>query len=75
MTIEENMSAGLGKCVGKEKGLDPSVKKNHVSGCAAIVFFLGATRTIHIVGSYTPVAVVRGEWLHLWQFHSFQLLN
>ncbi|KAJ8658657.1 hypothetical protein O0I10_005697 [Lichtheimia ornata] len=40
MTIEENMSAGL--------------------GCAAIVFFLGATRTIHIVGSYTPVAVVRG---------------
>ncbi|KAI9484683.1 hypothetical protein BDB00DRAFT_965006 [Zychaea mexicana] len=40
LTIEENMSAGL--------------------GVAAIIFFLGATRTIHLVGSYTPVAVVRG---------------
>ncbi|KAI9244464.1 hypothetical protein BDA99DRAFT_472579 [Phascolomyces articulosus] len=40
MTIEQNMSAGL--------------------GVAAIIFFLGATRTIHLVGSYTPVAVIRG---------------
>ncbi|KAI9319356.1 hypothetical protein BX666DRAFT_2025657 [Dichotomocladium elegans] len=29
-------------------------------GCSAIVFFLGATRTIHLIGSYTPVAIVRG---------------
>ncbi|KAG2223164.1 hypothetical protein INT45_011510 [Circinella minor] len=40
MSIDENMSAGL--------------------GVAGIIFFLGATRTIHLVGSYTPVAIVRG---------------
>ncbi|KAI7850540.1 hypothetical protein BDC45DRAFT_572778 [Circinella umbellata] len=40
MTIEENMSAGL--------------------GVSAIVFFLGATRTIHLVGAYTPVGAIRG---------------
>ncbi|KAI8150321.1 hypothetical protein BJV82DRAFT_586756 [Fennellomyces sp. T-0311] len=40
LTIEQNMSAGL--------------------GVSAIIFFLGATRTIHLVAAYTPVAVVRG---------------
>ncbi|KAG0163845.1 hypothetical protein DFQ30_010877 [Apophysomyces sp. BC1015] len=29
-------------------------------GCAAIVFFLGITRTINIVDNYTPNAVIRG---------------
>ncbi|KAI7868481.1 hypothetical protein BDF14DRAFT_1793765 [Spinellus fusiger] len=40
MSLQENMSAGL--------------------GTAAVIFFLGATRTIHIVSNYTPVAVIRG---------------
>ncbi|KAI9244463.1 hypothetical protein BDA99DRAFT_529043 [Phascolomyces articulosus] len=30
------------------------------AGVAAVIFFLGITRTIHLVGSFTPVAVVRG---------------
>ncbi|KAI9484687.1 hypothetical protein BDB00DRAFT_792655 [Zychaea mexicana] len=30
-------------------------------GVTAFIFFLGATRTIPLVGSYTPVAVVRGN--------------
>ncbi|ORZ02307.1 hypothetical protein BCR43DRAFT_465283 [Syncephalastrum racemosum] len=29
-------------------------------GVGAFIFFLGATRTIHLVGSYTPLPVVRG---------------
>ncbi|KAF7730170.1 hypothetical protein EC973_002778 [Apophysomyces ossiformis] len=29
-------------------------------GCSTIVFFLGITRTIHIVDNYTPRAIIRG---------------
>ncbi|KAI8092771.1 uncharacterized protein BX664DRAFT_277264 [Halteromyces radiatus] len=29
-------------------------------GVGAIVFFLGVTRTINLVGNYTPIAVIRG---------------
>ncbi|KAI8376404.1 uncharacterized protein BYT42DRAFT_385458 [Radiomyces spectabilis] len=39
-----------------------SIEENMSAGLSVgmFIFFLGATRTIHIVGNYTPVPVVRG---------------
>ncbi|KAL0095543.1 hypothetical protein J3Q64DRAFT_1857384 [Phycomyces blakesleeanus] len=39
-----------------------SIEENMSAGLsvAAVIFFLGATRTIHLVSNYTPTSVVRG---------------
>ncbi|CEG72827.1 hypothetical protein RMATCC62417_08313 [Rhizopus microsporus] len=39
-----------------------SIKENMAAGLsvAAFIFFFGITRTIHLVGSFTPIAVIKG---------------
>ncbi|CEG76031.1 hypothetical protein RMATCC62417_10987 [Rhizopus microsporus] len=65
MSIRENMAAGLSKSKKKENCI---VSFNHgdiffpckIKGVAAFIFFFGITRTIHLVGSFTPTAVIKG---------------
>jgi hypothetical protein len=62
-TMAENMSAGIGKVLmynkEMERGKEHFYIKTYKIGVGAIVFFLGITRTIHLVGIFTPISVVR----------------
>lgn len=59
-TLPENMSAGLGKVIPYNCLLYVCLLIYFYLGVGAIVFFLGITRTIHLIGMFTPVPVIRG---------------
>lgn len=64
MPIEENMAAGISKCFFSCRHVKILIS---ILGVGAFVFALGITRTIHLVGTFTPTPVIKGKFRHLTQ--------
>ena len=59
MPIQENMAAGISTFY-FSLCMSSIYAHKYFIGVGAIVFFLGITRTIHLVGTYTPTPVIKG---------------
>lgn len=61
MAIEENMAAGICKLYTLFSVKFNLITKKKKIGVGAILFFLGITRTIHLIGAFTPTPIIKGK--------------